>query len=229
MNFSLSRWAVGGLAACLALLAGIAIGLSDTSRNVVLQPSDILEDDSGWKTWSFSGESLYEPVSVDGMQAVRAKSEGTASLMYRETPVDLAETPYMVWTWRVDERPEGHDERSKSGDDYPVRLYAVKSNGWGRLGLESINYVWSHSAGSDERWPNPYTDDSKVVVVASSSAKIGTWRREVRNVREDFAREFGEEISQLDGIALMADTDDTGGRSCAFIGEIYFTDTPPGQ
>jgi hypothetical protein len=217
------------LAAVAALAASTGMLAASHSRHTVLRPGAIEDEAGAWETRSFEGSTHYREVTLDGERVLRATSRGTASLLYRRTEVDLTETPYMVWTWRVDARPTGHDERTKAGDDFPARVYAASSEGWGLLGLEAVNYVWSHSEPKGASWTSPHSNDSRIVVVAPARAETGEWRREVRNVRRDFQRLFGHDVRTLDGVGVMADTDDTGGRSSAFFGEIYFTDSPPGD
>jgi len=51
----------------------------------------------------------------------------------------------------------------------------------------------------------------------------GTWVTEKRNVREDFKKLFGKDITSIDAVAIMTDTDNSGLRARAAYGDIYFT------
>ena len=44
-----------------------------------------------------------------------------------------------------------------------------------------------------------------------------------RNVREDLKAVFGKDITSIDAIAIMTDTDNTGKEAHASYGDIYFT------
>ena len=51
----------------------------------------------------------------------------------------------------------------------------------------------------------------------------GEWVTEKRNVREDMEKYFGKDITSIDAIAIMTDTDNTGREAHASYGDIFFT------
>jgi hypothetical protein len=51
----------------------------------------------------------------------------------------------------------------------------------------------------------------------------GTWVNEKRNIREDYKRIFGADITSADAVAIMTDTDNTGQKASAYYGNVYFT------
>jgi hypothetical protein len=59
-----------------------------------------------------------------------------------------------------------------------------------------------------------------MVAVESGDEKAGTWVTEERNVYEDYRRLFGEEPPMIGAVALMTDTDNTGGEATAYYGDI---------
>ena len=59
-------------------------------------------------------------------------------------------------------------------------------------------------------------------VLESGADHAGRWRDAERNVLEDFRRAFGREPPLLNGVALMTDSDNTGGRATAFYGDLTF-------
>jgi hypothetical protein len=74
----------------------------------------------------------------------------------------------------------------------------------------ALCYVWDnrHLVGVSA-W-NAYTDRVRMIVVESGPQHAGTWRSEQRGVAADFRAAFGEEAPPVIGIALAADTDNTG-------------------
>ena len=46
---------------------------------------------------------------------------------------------------------------------------------------------------------------------------------ERRNVRADFRELFGESVRYVDAVAIMTDTDNTGGTAVAYYGDITFS------
>jgi hypothetical protein len=74
--------------------------------------------------------------------------------------------------------------------------------------------------------PNAHTDRVRMIVVRSGTADAGRWVAETRNVLEDYRRAFGEEPPPVSGVAVMTDTDQTGGRATAWYGDIRFAPAP---
>jgi hypothetical protein len=60
-----------------------------------------------------------------------------------------------------------------------------------------------------------------MVAVESGNAKAGTWVTEERNVYEDYRALFGEDPPPIGAVALMTDTDNTGGEAEALYGDIF--------
>ncbi|MCZ6667987.1 MAG: DUF3047 domain-containing protein, partial [Gammaproteobacteria bacterium] len=50
-----------------------------------------------------------------------------------------------------------------------------------------------------------------------------TWFFEQRNVLLDFKRLHGQDIRQIDGVAIMTDSDNSGLDARALYGDIYFS------
>ena len=178
----------------------------------------------GWDSRAFNGETSYA-LSSDpdlGRQVLRADADGTASGRFRKITVDLTKTPYLHWSWKVDTVFAGIDETQKSGDDYPARIYVADERGLFGLTSISLNYVWAsvHPVGSI--WASPYTGQVRLLAVDSGKAKLETWVEHKRNVRDDLSRVFGEDITTLDGVALMTDADDHHGHATAAYGDIWF-------
>ena len=179
-------------------------------------------DLSGWRAETFSGETNYTLVEEEGRKVLKAQSSGAASGLYREIKIDLEQTPYLNWSWKVAGVLAGVNERTKSGDDYPARVYVVVSSAlfWR---TRALNYVWSSSQPANSHWDSAYTGNVKMLALRSGAAQAGIWVEEKRNVREDLKRLFGEDITRIDAVALMTDTDNSGQRATAWYGNIYFS------
>lgn len=178
---------------------------------------------AGWENKSFQGETRYSLAELEGRKVLRAESHGTASGLVRRITVDLAKTPYLHWSWRVENTLGQLDERSKAGDDYPARLYVVVSGGLLFWRTRSIDYVWASAAAIGSHWPNAFAGDSvRMLALQSGTAEAGRWHDEKRNVRDDLKAYSGEDIRQIDAVALMTDTDNSGRQALAYYGDIYF-------
>ncbi len=176
-----------------------------------------------WQTKSFQGETRYSLVEQGGQRALFADSRSAASGLYREIQVDLNRTPWLNWSWRVDRVLNDLDERTKAGDDYPARVYVVVSGGAAFWKTRSLVYVWSSKQPVGATWHNAFTSNARVMALRSGTKDAGGWISEKRDIRTDFRRLFGEDISQIDAVALMTDTDNSGQSATAWYGDIYFT------
>ena len=180
-------------------------------------------DLKGWQTKAFKGETRYAFDDQSGRRALGAVSQGTASGLYREIRVDLNRTPWLNWSWRVDQVVDGVDERSKAGDDYPARVYLVVSGGAAFWKTRSLIYVWSSNQPVGATWNNAFTNNARVMALRSGGRDAGRWVSEKRDIRADFRQLFGEEIDAVDAVALMTDTDNSGQSAAAWYGDLYFT------
>ena len=208
------RWLGAGL-----LLFGLGPGSAGAESVEVLRDGDV----AGWEERVFSGKTLYETVRRDGRTVVRATSRGTASGLYRRLRVDLGKTPILNWTWRVDATLGDVDERTRAGDDYSARVYVIRSHPVFVWRTRAVSYVWASARAEGETWPNAYTDSARHVAVRSGDALAGQWVGERRDVRADFRALFGEDVRSIDAVAIMTDTDNTGGAAVAYYADITFT------
>lgn len=205
-----------GFPALLALLPAVVI--AEQKLVVDMLP---IED---WTEVSFKDNTNYQAVDEKGGEpSLKAISQSSASALAKRIKVDLDKTPYLNWQWKIDRILDKPDEQSKAGDDYPARIYVVKEGGWAPWRTRSMNYVWSSSQPVSSVWASAYTDQSMMVAVKSGDRQVGQWQTEKRNVRQDFKDFFGEEIKNIDVVAIMTDTDNTKSDATAWYADIYFS------
>lgn len=202
-------------ALCLPLLSLAAGERVDIAR---FSQGDL----NGWQTKIFSGETRYSLEITDGRLALRADSSAAASGLYRKVSVDLGKTPILSWSWKVGHVLAGADERTRAGDDYAARVYVVFSGGLIFWRTRAINYVWSNQQPIGSHWPNAFTGNARMIAVESGDGKVSEWVNERRDVRADYRRLFGEEPGNVDAVAIMTDTDNTGATVTAWYGDIVF-------
>ena len=192
-------------------------------------------DLADWEEKSFEGNSQYGFVDAkatgvnsndlkNGQQVLRASTQGQASGLFKEVNIDLTKTPYLNWSWQVQNLFKDNNEHSKNGDDYPARIYVVVSGGVFFWNTKAINYVWSSNQPTGSEWPNAYTGNAKMLAVRSGEKQLGQWVTERRNVREDLKKFFAEDVKKIDAIAVMVDGDNTGQAATAYFGDIFFSD-----
>ncbi len=181
-------------------------------------------DLSGWQKKSFKGETRYRLKQEGGVLILSADSQATASGLVKRQPVNLQKTPMLRWRWKAIQLPGKMDEHSRQGDDYAARIYLIKSGGLAFWRTRAINYVWSANQTKGAVWENAFAGkNAMMIAVRGKDDPAGVWFEESRNVLEDFKRLYGEEISTLDAVAIMTDSDNAGGRAIAAYGDIYFT------
>tara|TARA_R110001592_G_scaffold227724_1_gene484021 strand:- start:60447 stop:61154 length:708 start_codon:yes stop_codon:yes gene_type:complete len=172
----------------------------------------------------FKGETNYQIVSLDTTKALRAESQASASGLLLKKTIDLSKTPYLNWTWRLEKGLQDLPETSKSGDDYAARIYLIHSGGWFFWQTKALNYVWSSRKAKETTWPNAYAPDNAMMkAVRDKSDESGVWFTEKRHVPRDFNAWLGENIAEIEGVAIMTDTDDSEGHAIVYFGDIFFT------
>ena len=178
----------------------------------------------GWEEKSFSGKTDYQLVKEGSVTVLKAFSQAAASGLFKKKRIDLQQTPYLNWRWRVDKPLHALDEKTKSGDDYGARIYVVIDGGLFFWNTRAINYVWASAVPTGESWPNAFAGKSAMMLaLRSSTDTAATWYQEKRNVAADLKEFFGAEIRYIDAVAIMTDTDNSGQQTTAYYDNIFFT------
>ncbi|WP_280542668.1 DUF3047 domain-containing protein [Chromohalobacter sp. 11-W] len=203
-------------------LGGLALSTSAAAAEIAFSAQEM----ATWETRTFEGRTRYAVVRDNGAEVLEANARGQASAKYLEREIDLSETPYLHWCWKVDARYAGLDERAQAGDDYPARLYVARKTGLLPWQVQSVNYVWSSNQAIGARWPNAFTDRAMLLALQGEQSPVGEWRAEVRDVSADYQALFGEAASEIGGVALMSDGDNAGGDATAWYYGVGFSDSP---
>lgn len=179
---------------------------------------------NGWEQKTAEGETQYQLETMGNSIVLKANSQASASGMFKEQLIDLEKTPFINWSWRIENRLEGLIEQSKAGDDYAARLYVVVKGGLAFWQTKAINYVWASNTAKETIWPNAYAGEQLMMLaLRGPEAALSVWHAEKRNVRVDLQKLFGEDIRFIDAVALMTDTDNSHGQASAFYGDIWFS------
>ncbi len=185
-------------------------------------------DLAGWTETAFAGHTRYDLAAVDssGRLALRAEARASASGYCRDIEIDLRRTPVVAWSWRMDRGPAGRDERRKSGDDHPLRLYFVHRAGLFGSASRAVEYVWSLGEPAGASWANPFAGTVMQLAVDSGTLAAGSMRHHARDLRADFRTLSGIDIDRIDTVCLMTDSDQSGSDSKGWYGDISFRDKP---
>lgn len=160
----------------------------------------------------------------------------------RKVTIDPRKQAYIAWRWKVDSVYKKGDVSTKSGDDYPARIYITFAYDPERVGffekakyeaarliygetppLAAINYIWANRAPVGLMVANAYTDRVKMIVLQSGDERAGQWIEEKRNIYADYRKAFGTEPTSISGVAIMTDSDNTGEAARAWYGDILFS------
>lgn len=179
---------------------------------------------NGWEHKSFKGETLYRLQTIAGVTVLTADSRASGSGLFKEQRIDLDQTPFLNWSWQIGKRLSGLNEQSKAGDDYAARVYVVRKDGLAFWQTKAINYVWAGNTKQNSVWPNAFAGDHAMMqALRGPDAPLNVWQHEKRDVRADFKQLFGEDIHSIDAVAIMTDTDNSGGQVTAVYGDIWFS------
>ena len=126
-------------------------------------------------------------------------------------------------TWKVEKNLAGINERSKKGHDFAARMFVVKKTGATPLSNRAINFVFSSNENVNQFWPSPYFSKSIDYVLSSTKEHPNSWVTVKANVKELFKKLHNLDLESLDGVALMADTDNSKLESVAYYQNIYFS------
>ena len=175
------------------------------------------------KVRKVKGETKWSFGSNENGNFIKAEAEGTGSGLGKEILIDLNKTPFINITWKVETNLTGIVEQSKKGHDYAARVFVVKKTGSTALSNRAVNYVFSSNNKVGENWRSPYTKKSIDYVLATTLINNNEWVSVKANVKEDFKKLHDLEVSELNGIAIMTDTDNSKQKAVAYYQNIYFS------
>ena len=154
---------------------------------------------------------------------LKAISNNSGSGLGKEIVIDLNKTPYLNITWKVEKDLNGINERSKKGHDYAARVFVVKKTGATPLSNRAMNYVFSSNEEVGVYHPSPYTKKSIDYVLATTKDHLNEWVTVKTNVKEHFKKFHNLDLDEINGLAIMADTDNSKLSSVAYFQDIYFS------
>ena len=154
---------------------------------------------------------------------MKAEVEDGGSGLGKEVSVDLNKTPFLNITWKVEKDLSGINEKSKKGHDFAARFFVVKKTGLTPLSNKAINYVFSSNQEVGDYWTSPYTKSSIDYVLSSTKNNLNEWITVKTNVKADYKKLHNLDVDILDGVAIMADSDQSKKKSISYFQNIYFS------
>ena len=165
----------------------------------------------------------YSVGSNNNGNFLKAVADNAASGLGKKVKIDLNKTPIINITWKVEKDLAGIKENTKKGHDFAARVFVIKKTGATPLSNRAINYVFSSNNKVGFNSPSPYTKKSIDNVLATTEENLNKWVTVKANVKEDFKRFHNLDVDQLDGLAIMSDTDNSKMKAVTYYQNIYFS------
>ena len=169
------------------------------------------------------GETTWTLGSNESGEYIRAEAEGVGSGLGKEILIDLNRTPIINITWKIEKDLSGINENSKKGHDYAARVFVVKKTGSTALSNRAVNYVFSSNNEIGKYWRSPYTKKSIDYVLSTTKQNLNEWVTVKANVKEHFKLLHDLDVSELSGVAIMTDTDNSKLKAISYYQNIYFS------
>jgi hypothetical protein len=225
-------------AVAAALMILLIVAGASAQETVALRED--FNDLESWKPLTFPNidrHSAYE-ITPDGAgnRILTTRSNASASGIVFKGSFNPYRHPLLRWRWKVDNVYPQADPRTKVGDDYPLRIYVIFQYDPDTAGLAqramyglarklygeypplaSLSYVWASQYIAEPFWDNPYTDRAKMIPLRSGDGQLGRWVEEEANILVDYRRIFGEDPPESASLAIMNDSDNTGGAAVSYV------------
>ncbi|MDA7557498.1 DUF3047 domain-containing protein [Candidatus Pelagibacter sp.] len=167
--------------------------------------------------------TIYSIGSNENGNFLKGIADNAASGLGKKTKINLNKTPFINITWKIEKDLPGIKENTKKGHDFAARVFVIKKTGATPLSNRAINYVFSSNNKIGVSSPSPYTKKSIDKVLASTKENLNEWITVKANVKEDFKKFHNLDVNQLDGLAIMVDTDNSKMKAISYFQNIYFS------
>ena len=168
-------------------------------------------------------KTLYSVGSNENGNFLKSVADNAASGLGKEIKIDLNKTPFINITWKIEKDLSGINENIKKTHDFAARVFVIKKTGATPLSNRAINYVFSSNNDVGFYSPSPYTKKSVDNVLSTTKNDLDKWVTVKANVKEDFKRFHNLNVNELDGLAIMSDTDNSKLKTIAYFQNIYFS------
>ncbi len=222
------------------LLATFPLAASGGDRTVLFREEFASLDH--WKPFTFpkiKQHTIYSIERSGDRHYLKAESSASASAIVYKDAFNVYEYPRAAWRWKVMNVYAKGDARTKTGDDYPLRVYVMFEYAPDKAGVlekmkyglakklygeypphSSLSYVWANKEEAGTVATSPFTDRTRMIFLEKGAKNTGTWRDEEVNVVEDYQKAFGTMPPSRARIAIMNDSDNTGESSVSYLEHI---------
>ena len=168
-------------------------------------------------------KTKYSVGNNENGKFLRAEADNSASGLGKEIKINLNETPFLNITWKVEKDLPGINELTKKGHDYAARVFVVKKTGATPLSNRAMNYVFSSNNEVDAFHPSPFTKKSIDYVLSTTKENFNEWVTVKVNVKKHFKKFHNLDLDEINGLAIMSDTDNSKLKAISYYQNIYFS------
>jgi len=194
---------------------------------------------ANWKPLTFPKIKRHSTYSIEpeaGKDILVARADRSASGIIFTRSFNIYKTPIVKWRWKISNIYRAGDEKKKSGDDYPLRVYVVfkynpdKASTWEQAQYKtlkllygeypphsSLNYIWANKKYPERILPNTYTAKAQMILLQKGSERAGLWVEEKVNALMDYRQAFGVDPPVEASLAIMSDADNTGEKATGYM------------
>jgi Protein of unknown function (DUF3047) len=174
-----------------------------------------------------------------GRKVLFARSSKSASGMMFPVRVKLEKGRKISWRWKVSNLIKDADNTSGAHEDSPVRIVLAFEGDKDKLGFRdqlffetaglltgqelpyaTLMYIWENKLPVGSILKNAHTGRVQMIVAESGPTRVGEWIGYTRDIERDFFEAFGEKAGALIAVGILSDTDNTGGTTEAYYGDI---------
>jgi hypothetical protein len=230
--------------------ASLALAQGDAPKNPIVPFSGLAAGPTipaPWAAVKINDRKIptrYDLVTDDGAVVLHARADKAAMGLGQPVKVNLKDTPWLTWRWKVDAPVPGADPSVAAREDAPARIVMEFEGDKSKLGIAdraadnlsqqlsgrplpyaTLMYVFAEKPIGTVI-PNPHTKRIQMIVV-DNGAGVRKWSTFTRNVREDYRKAFGEEPQALVDIGVLTDADNTGTTAEAWYGDLKLSAQQP--
>ncbi len=150
------------------------------------------------------------------------KSVKSSFALERGVDVDPLQMPYLVWSWKVAQLPQGGDFRHSLTDDQAAQVMVAFAD------RRVLSYIWDTTAPKGDEESAGFIPLVHVfsVVCESGTSRLNQWVAENRNLAADYQRAYGKPAPHVKGLRLQINSQHTGTTAESYFGEVAFRATP---
>lgn len=176
----------------------------------------------GWQLKVNRGTPDITIIGDSSNRVLRFKSRKSSFALERGVDIDIAQFPYLSWSWKVSELPAGGDFRRSATDDQAAQVLVAFSD------RRILTYIWDSSApkGSWQSASSFPLFHIFALVCRSGAEELNRWLPETHNVAEDYRKAFDRPLARVKGIRLQINSQHTRSSAESYFGDISFRSSP---